>query len=121
MMSGFGVIGFRCGRCGHTLTGKLKPEFDGQFRKVGAERWGDILRNPDSFRLFGCLDCGAESPNLADITAITPELELKQVLQRKASLERGIAQYEEAIPKWKEDLAALELRLPELMSKVGES
>ena len=121
MKSGFGVIGFRCGRCGHTVTGKLKDEFNHQFGRVSTERWGDILCNPDSFRLFGCLDCGTESPNLTDITAITPELELKQALQRKAYLERGIAQYEEAIPKWKEELAALEPRLPELMSKVGES
>lgn len=117
MRSGFPAPG-TCGRCGHVLIGKVKE--DEVSVKPGQPGWAEILRDPKNFKLFGCSYCGTESPNLADLTALTPELELKQLLTRKVELERSIPFYEEAIPKMKEKLADIEKRLPKLMRKVGE-
>ncbi len=118
MRSGFGAPG-TCGRCGHSLTGKVKE--DEVSMKPGQPGWTEILRDPKNFKLFGCIFCGTESPNLEDLTRVTPELALKRVLEHKAQLERAIPLYEEAIPKWKEELADIEKRLPELERKVGEN
>jgi len=120
MRSGFSAPGV-CGRCGHGLSGKVKNSIlDGPI-KPGQKGWAEILHDPKNFKLFGCLDCGTESTNLADLTALTPELELKLALQRKVELERSIPFYEEAIPKMKTELANIESKLPELERKVGES
>ncbi|MBA7675893.1 hypothetical protein ES703_84132 [subsurface metagenome] len=116
MNSGFSAPG-TCGRCGYGLTGKVKDEIT---VKPGKPGWAEILRDHKNFKLFGCMDCGTESPHLEDLTAVTPELALKRALQRKAELERSIPFYEGAISKMKEELPNIEKRLPELMRKVGE-
>lgn len=117
MRSGFSAPGI-CGRCGHSLTGKVK---DSITIKPGQKGWAEILRDPKNFKLFGCIDCGTESPNLADLTALTPELELKWALRRKSELEKSIPWYEENIPKMKAELANIESKLPELERRVGEN
>lgn len=117
MRSGFVAPG-TCGRCGHALFGKVKE--DEVSVKPGQPGWAEILRDPKNFKLFGCSYCGTESPNLEDLTRVTPELALKRALYRKADLERSIPWYKEAITKMEEELADIQKRLPELERKVGE-
>jgi len=120
MNNGFPVPGV-CGRCGHGLSGKVKNSIRDGLPKPGQKGWEEILRDPNNFKLFGCLDCGTESTNLADLTAVTPELELRRALQRKAELEAAIPWMGEAIPEMKIELGNIEKGLPELERKVGES
>lgn len=117
MRSGFGAPGI-CGRCGHGLTGKVKDDIT---VKPGTKAWGDMLRDPNNFKLFGCMDCGTESTNLTDLTTLTPELELKWALERQKDLEWSIPWYEGEIAKRKDELAKINLKLPELTRRVQET
>ena len=120
MNSGFTAPGM-CGRCGHGLIGKVKNSIRDSLPKPGQKGFEEILRDPNNFKLFGCFNCGTESTNLADLTAVTPEFELRRALRRKAELEASILWYEGAIPLMKKELGNIEKGLPEFERKVGES
>jgi len=117
MKSGHTVLasGASCGHCGVSLIGKIKDEY--AHIKPGTEAFGQLLHDSKNFKLFGCFTCGTESPNLADLTRVTPELKCKRLLARKDELERNIPFYEAMIPKMKEELKDIEKRLKEVLNE----